>query len=251
MLSQGQRAAVLQAATAPVLVLTGGPGCGKTTTTKHIVSMWHKLGKAVNLCAPTGKLTGVAHRDATLEWLTCQKPCTSTNITCGCAFGCHHSCLSQSFCTCSQSELSCPTPPLISDCRLQSAAGRASQRLQEASQHPSETIHRMLGWKTKGAHNEKDDDSSSSSRYRFNHTAVSRPVICQGQLCRSHVWEEVPCLQQATACISVAAMTALHHAGVVPGVQLMQAYGSMVQTPGPACSTSLWFDELAACRMTP
>ncbi len=56
---------------------------------------------------------------------------------------------------------------------LQCAAGRASQRLQEASQHPSETIHRMLGWKTKGAHNEKDDDSSSSSRYRFNHTAVS------------------------------------------------------------------------------
>ena len=53
-LSEGQRAAVIQAATSPVCVLTGGPGCGKTTTTKYIVDLWTTMNKKVALCAPTG-----------------------------------------------------------------------------------------------------------------------------------------------------------------------------------------------------
>ena len=53
-LSEGQRQAVMQAATAPVCILTGGPGCGKTTTTKYIVDLWKGLGKKLALCAPTG-----------------------------------------------------------------------------------------------------------------------------------------------------------------------------------------------------
>lgn len=44
----------MQAATAPVCILTGGPGCGKTTTTKYIVDLWKGLGKKLALCAPTG-----------------------------------------------------------------------------------------------------------------------------------------------------------------------------------------------------
>lgn len=54
-LSEGQRQAVMQAATAPVCILTGGPGCGKTTTTKYIVDLWEGLGKKLALCAPTGR----------------------------------------------------------------------------------------------------------------------------------------------------------------------------------------------------
>lgn len=54
-LSEGQRQAVMQAATAPVCILTGGPGCGKTTTTKYIVDLWKGLGKKLALCAPTGQ----------------------------------------------------------------------------------------------------------------------------------------------------------------------------------------------------
>ena len=45
----------MQAATAPVCVLTGGPGCGKTTTTKYIVDLWRATGKRMALCAPTGQ----------------------------------------------------------------------------------------------------------------------------------------------------------------------------------------------------
>ena len=53
-LSEGQRAAIIAAATSPVCVLTGGPGCGKTTTTKYIVDMLTTMKKKVALCAPTG-----------------------------------------------------------------------------------------------------------------------------------------------------------------------------------------------------
>ncbi len=53
-LSEGQRAAVLRASTAPAVVLTGGPGCGKTFTTRAIVELWRSLGKDLRLAAPTG-----------------------------------------------------------------------------------------------------------------------------------------------------------------------------------------------------
>ena len=54
-LSQGQRRAVELAASSRLLVLTGGPGCGKTFTTKTIVALWRAMGKSILLAAPTGR----------------------------------------------------------------------------------------------------------------------------------------------------------------------------------------------------
>lgn len=55
-LSAGQQAAVKLAASAPIMVLTGGPGCGKTFTTRAMVRLWkEKQFKRVALCTPTGK----------------------------------------------------------------------------------------------------------------------------------------------------------------------------------------------------
>jgi exodeoxyribonuclease V alpha subunit len=36
-------------------VLTGGPGCGKTFTTKTIVALWKAMGKSILLATPTGR----------------------------------------------------------------------------------------------------------------------------------------------------------------------------------------------------
>ena len=54
-LSEGQKEAIRRAAQSPVCVVTGGPGCGKTTTTKYIVSLWGAMNKRLAICAPTGK----------------------------------------------------------------------------------------------------------------------------------------------------------------------------------------------------
>jgi exodeoxyribonuclease V alpha subunit len=54
-LSQEQRHAVELAATSRLLVLTGGPGCGKTFTTRTIVDLWRAMGKSILLAAPTGR----------------------------------------------------------------------------------------------------------------------------------------------------------------------------------------------------
>lgn len=54
-LSEEQRRAVELAASSRLLVLTGGPGCGKTFTTRTIVSLWHAMGKSLLLAAPTGR----------------------------------------------------------------------------------------------------------------------------------------------------------------------------------------------------
>ncbi|MGL1930395.1 MAG: AAA family ATPase [Desulfotalea sp.] len=54
-LSQEQCQAVSDIAQQPVSILTGGPGCGKTTTTKAIVLLLQHLGKKVMLAAPTGR----------------------------------------------------------------------------------------------------------------------------------------------------------------------------------------------------
>lgn len=53
-LSDGQREAIRTAARSPVCVVTGGPGCGKTTTTKYIVTLWAAMKKRLAICAPTG-----------------------------------------------------------------------------------------------------------------------------------------------------------------------------------------------------
>jgi len=54
-LSDGQRAAIEAASDAPILVITGGPGCGKTTVVQSIVKLWCAQGKEVKVCAPTGR----------------------------------------------------------------------------------------------------------------------------------------------------------------------------------------------------
>lgn len=50
-----QRDAIRQAATAKVMVLTGGPGTGKTTTTHGIISAYKAYGLKILLAAPTGR----------------------------------------------------------------------------------------------------------------------------------------------------------------------------------------------------
>lgn len=47
--------AVKQAMINGVLVITGGPGTGKTTTINSIIAMFKGMGCSVQLCAPTGK----------------------------------------------------------------------------------------------------------------------------------------------------------------------------------------------------
>ncbi len=50
-----QREAVQLAAKHPLLVLTGGPGCGKTTVIRALVRTFMDANKRIALCAPTGR----------------------------------------------------------------------------------------------------------------------------------------------------------------------------------------------------
>lgn len=54
-LSIEQKESVFSALSKGVSILTGGPGCGKTYTTKTIVDILLKLNKNIAVCAPTGK----------------------------------------------------------------------------------------------------------------------------------------------------------------------------------------------------
>ena len=54
-LSQSQKEAVKMALKNKVTVITGGPGVGKTTILKALVTILRKAGYAVSLCAPTGR----------------------------------------------------------------------------------------------------------------------------------------------------------------------------------------------------
>ena len=53
--AQQQRQAVALAAHTGVLILTGGPGTGKTTTVRGIVALFQRMGLDVVLAAPTGR----------------------------------------------------------------------------------------------------------------------------------------------------------------------------------------------------
>ncbi|MCE5250322.1 ATP-dependent RecD-like DNA helicase [bacterium] len=50
-----QREAILTAARSDCMVLTGGPGTGKTTTVLGMIDMFRRLRRTVVLCAPTGR----------------------------------------------------------------------------------------------------------------------------------------------------------------------------------------------------
>ncbi len=54
-LAAQQRAAVLEAVKNRCFILTGGPGTGKTTTTRAILKLFERLGKRVLLASPTGR----------------------------------------------------------------------------------------------------------------------------------------------------------------------------------------------------
>lgn len=54
-LATQQRAAIAQGLTAPVLVITGGPGTGKTTLVRGIVEILQRKGAHIQLAAPTGR----------------------------------------------------------------------------------------------------------------------------------------------------------------------------------------------------
>lgn len=54
-LDEIQRRAVLEASRNGVMILTGGPGTGKTTTINAIISLFESNGKSILLAAPTGR----------------------------------------------------------------------------------------------------------------------------------------------------------------------------------------------------
>jgi exodeoxyribonuclease V alpha subunit len=54
-LSEEQYSAVKSISQNKFSILTGGPGCGKTTTTKAVVALFQAIGNKVVLCAPTGR----------------------------------------------------------------------------------------------------------------------------------------------------------------------------------------------------
>ncbi|MBE9215036.1 ATP-dependent RecD-like DNA helicase [Plectonema cf. radiosum LEGE 06105] len=55
-LSPEQQQAVETAAYSKIMVITGGPGVGKTFCTRTIVSLWKAMGKSIALAAPTGRV---------------------------------------------------------------------------------------------------------------------------------------------------------------------------------------------------
>ena len=54
-LSPPQRMCVLASASTRTMIITGGPGCGKTISAQAVVRLWKAMGKEVKLCAPTGR----------------------------------------------------------------------------------------------------------------------------------------------------------------------------------------------------
>ena len=74
-----QRRAIMEAVEKGVLILTGGPGTGKTTTLRAIITLLENMGETVALAAPTGRaakrmaeLTGreakTIHRLLEVQW---------------------------------------------------------------------------------------------------------------------------------------------------------------------------------------
>lgn len=61
--SASQLEAIAKALCSPVMVLTGGPGSGKTTVLRAVIEAMERRGRKVTLCAPTGR---AAKRMATL-----------------------------------------------------------------------------------------------------------------------------------------------------------------------------------------
>ena len=77
--AESQKTAIITAVNRGILILTGGPGTGKTTTLNGIISMFEKDNLRIALCAPTGRAAqrvteatgrqaGTIHRLLEVEW---------------------------------------------------------------------------------------------------------------------------------------------------------------------------------------
>ncbi len=78
-LADNQRSAAFAAVQGSVMVLTGGPGTGKTTTIRTIIELFRQSGLSIALAAPTGRaakrMSQVAGIEAkTIHRLLCVKP---------------------------------------------------------------------------------------------------------------------------------------------------------------------------------
>ena len=89
--AQLQKEAIITAVNKGILILTGGPGTGKTTTLNGIISMFEKDFLDIALCAPTGRaaqrMTETTGRTATtihrlleVEWGEGDKPVFKLNL---------------------------------------------------------------------------------------------------------------------------------------------------------------------------
>ncbi len=90
--ADNQKQAIITAATKGLLILTGGPGTGKTTVVKGIIDVFENRGIEVLLCAPTGRaakrmteVTGreakTIHRLLEVEWDVNDKPVFRRNAS--------------------------------------------------------------------------------------------------------------------------------------------------------------------------
>jgi len=90
--AENQIEAVVTAAEKGLLILTGGPGTGKTTAVRGIISVLERLGVQIVLCAPTGmaskrmsEVTGkdakTIHRLLEVEWSDEDKPVFRRNAS--------------------------------------------------------------------------------------------------------------------------------------------------------------------------
>ena len=79
-LSQGQQEAVLESAVNGVLIITGGPGTGKTTTINSIIHLLTAQGLKIELAAPTGRAAKRMSEAAGREAKTLHRLLESTHI---------------------------------------------------------------------------------------------------------------------------------------------------------------------------
>lgn len=89
--AEKQKEAIITAVNRGILILTGGPGTGKTTTLNGIITMFEKDKLDIALCAPTGRaaqrMTEATGRKATtihrlleVEWDSSDKPVFKRNL---------------------------------------------------------------------------------------------------------------------------------------------------------------------------